>query len=155
PPGHIPFLMIDEARQIAVDFTRLPELLNQISARSEVATSTEDDKLANLETNRSPQVVSETSCLPRAAARSISFEPHGRRSTRMLRRRRDPRSIRTIFLIAIAVAVLPVGYLFFGDSDPPVNVAVAPQATANIPPVESLPLATTGIPSFEFLPLRE
>jgi hypothetical protein len=49
----------------------------------------------------------------------------------MLRRPSDPRAIRTKFLIPIAVAVLPAGCLFFGDSDPPVNVAVVPQVTAN------------------------
>jgi hypothetical protein len=46
------FLMIDEARQMAVDFAKLPELLEQTSGRSEVATSPEDDRLAKLETNR-------------------------------------------------------------------------------------------------------
>src|SRR5712692_7108619 len=123
PPGHGGFLMIDEARQIAVHFARLPELLNQTSTRSEVATSTEDDKLAKLETNRSPQGVQETSRLPRAARlsavtglplvevlttipRSTSFEPDRRRSAQMLRRRSDPLSIRTKFLIAITVAAL-------------------------------------------------
>jgi len=38
--GHAGFLTIDDARQIAVDFARLPELLNQTSVESEVATST-------------------------------------------------------------------------------------------------------------------
>jgi hypothetical protein len=175
--GHAGFLTIGDARQIAVDFARLPELLNQTSGRSEIATSTEDDKLARLpellkqtsdrsevatspeddklaklETNRSPQELPETSRLPRAAQlsvitvtglplakapttirRSIPFEPDRRRSTRMLRRPSDPLAIRTKFLIviAIAVAALPAGYLFFGDSDPPVDVAVVPQATTN------------------------
>jgi hypothetical protein len=57
----------------------------------------------------------------------------------MLRRRRDPVSIRTKFLIAIAVAALPAGYFVFGSSDRPVDVAI-PQATTDIPPVEFLPL---------------
>jgi hypothetical protein len=35
--GHTGFLTIDEARQIALDFARLPELLERNSARSEVA----------------------------------------------------------------------------------------------------------------------
>jgi hypothetical protein len=41
--GHGEFLMIEAARQIAVDFAMLPELLNVISGRSEVAASAEDD----------------------------------------------------------------------------------------------------------------
>src|SRR5258708_39325682 len=61
--GQTSFLMVDEARQIAGDFTRLPELLSQTLARSEVATSPEDDKLAELETNCPPQDVPETSRL--------------------------------------------------------------------------------------------
>ena len=69
--GHAGFLTIGDARQIAVDFARLPELLKQTSDRSEVATSPEDDKLAKLETNRSPQDVPETSRLPRAAQLSV------------------------------------------------------------------------------------
>src|SRR5260370_7605213 len=54
--GHAGFLTIGDARQIAVDFARLPELLNQTSGRSEIATSTEDDKLARL-----PQLLQHTS----------------------------------------------------------------------------------------------
>jgi hypothetical protein len=120
--GHGDFLMIDDARQIALDFVMLPELLNLISRRSEVATSTEDEKLAKLQTNRSLQGAPETSPLLRS---------DGRRCPQMLRRPTEPRAIRTKFLIPIAVAVLPAGCLFFGDSDPPVNVAVVPQVTAN------------------------
>jgi len=176
--GHAGFLTIGDARQIAVDFARLPELLKQTSDRSEVATSPEDDKLAKLETNRSPQDVPETSRLPRAAQlsvitvtgsplvkapttirRSIPFEPDRRRSTRMLRRHRHPVSIRTKLLIVIAVAALPAGYFMFENSDRPVDVAVAPRSTADIPPVEFLPLweaqAPAAIPPLEFLPLRE
>jgi hypothetical protein len=120
--GHGDFLMIDDARQIAVDFAMLPELLNLISDRSEVATSAEDDKLTKLETNRLPQGARETSRLLRS---------DGRSSPQMSRRPTDPRSILTEFLIPIAVAALFAGYLLFGDSDPPVNVAVVPQVASN------------------------
>jgi hypothetical protein len=120
--GHGDFLMIDDARQIALDFAMLPELLNLMPPPSEVAISTEDEKLATLESNRSPQGVPETSRLVRS---------DGRRCPQMLRRPTDPRAIRTKFLIPIALAALPAGCLFFGDSDPPVNVAVVPQVTAN------------------------
>src|SRR5260370_41558338 len=65
--GHAGFLKIGDARQIAVDFGMLPELLNQTSGRSEVATSPEDGKLAQLETNRSPRVVPEPASLLRLA----------------------------------------------------------------------------------------
>src|SRR5258706_13243700 len=65
--GHTGFLMIDEARQIAVDFARLPEVLKQTSDRSKVATCPEDDKRAKLELSRSPQRAPETWGLPRCA----------------------------------------------------------------------------------------
>jgi hypothetical protein len=64
-----------------------------------------------------------------------------------LRRRRDPVSIRTKFLIAIAVAALPAGYFMFESSDRPVDVAVAPRSKADIPPVEFLPLREAQAPS--------
>jgi hypothetical protein len=170
--GQASFLMLDEARQIAVDFARLPELLNQTSARNEVAASAEDDKLGKLETNRSPQGEPETSRLLRDAQlsvitatgspsaraatpiqHSIPFEPDRQRPTRMLRGRRDRVSIRTIFLIA--AVVLPAGYFIFGDSDPP----VPPRAPAGIRSIESLPSrvvqAPAAIPPVEFLPLPE
>jgi hypothetical protein len=176
--GQTGFMMIDEARQIAVDFARLPELLNQTSARSEVTASPEDDKLAKFETNRSPQDVPETSHLPRGALlsvitaahspsvkapttirRSIPFEPGRRRSTRMLRRPSEPLSIRKKFLIAIAVAALPAGYFMLENSDRPVDIAVARRSTADIPPVGFLPLrkpqAPAAIPPVEFLPLQD
>jgi hypothetical protein len=177
--GQTSLLMTDEARQIAVDFARLPELLNRTSARSEVATSPEDDKFAKLGTNRSPQDVPETSRLSRAAQlsvitatdpplakaptlirRSIPFEPDRRKSTRMLRRPSDPLSIRTKFLIVIviAVAALPAGYLFFGNSDPPERPQRRPQTTTNRLSVEFSPLreaqAPTAVPPVEFLPLQ-
>ena len=176
--GHASFLTIDDARQIAIDFARLPEVLNRTSGRREVATSSEDDKPAKLETNRSPQGAPETSHLlgtahlsvitvtgsplakaPTTIRRSIPFEPDPRRSTRMLRRRRDPVSIQTKCLIAIAVAALPAaGYFMFESSDRPVDVAVARRPIADIPPVEFLLLreaqAPAAIPPVEFLPLQ-
>jgi hypothetical protein len=132
---HGDFLMIDDARQIALDFAMLPELLNL--RRSEVATSTEDEKLALLEINRSPQGAPETSRLLRS---------EGRRCPQMLRRPTAPRAIRTKFLIPIAVAVLPAGCLFFGDSDPLVNVAAVPQVTANTLSAEFSPLQEAEAP---------
>jgi hypothetical protein len=158
--GHTGFLMINDARQIAVDFLRLPELLNQTSGRNEVPASSEDDKL---EINPAPQCAPETSRLLRAAQlsvitvtdsafvkapttirRSISFEPDERRPPQMLRRPSDPGRMK--FLILIAVAALPAGYLFFGDYDPPVNDAVVPQVTTNRLSAEFSPLEEAKAP---------
>jgi hypothetical protein len=135
--GHGDFLMIDDARQIALDFAMLPELLNLISRRGEVAAPTEYEKLAKLETNRSSQGAPETSRLVRSDQR---------RCPQMLRRPTNPRTIRTKFLIPIAVAVLPAGCLFFGNSDPPVNIAVVPQVTANTLSAEFSPLREANAP---------
>ena len=103
--------MIDEARQIAFDFGKQPELLEQTSGRSEVATSPEDDKPAKLETSYSPEDAPQTRRLPRAAQlppvaglplveaptwilNASSFEPDGLwMSTPLLRRLSDPFSI--------------------------------------------------------------
>jgi hypothetical protein len=49
--------------------------------------------------------------------------------TPLLRELSDPLSNRTKFLIAIAVGALPAGYFVFGNSDRPVDVAVAPRGS--------------------------
>ena len=76
----------------------------------------------------------------------------------MLRGRRDRVSIRTKFLIAIAVVALPAGYFMFESSDRPVDVAVARRSTPDIPPIGFLPLreaqAPPAVPPVEFLPLQ-
>src|SRR5258706_8423378 len=54
--GHAGVLLMDDARQLAVDFARRPELLNQTSGRSEVATSPQDNKLPKPGPNRTPQL---------------------------------------------------------------------------------------------------
>jgi tetratricopeptide (TPR) repeat protein len=158
--------MIDEARQIAFDFAKQPELLRQTSGRSEVATSPEDGKPAKLETSYSPEEAPETRRLPRAAQlppvaglplveaptriqNVISFESDRFwMSTPLLHRLSDPFSSGTKFLIAIGVvAALPAGYFVFGSSDRPVDFAVAPQGTTDIPPVEFLPLREAQAPA--------
>jgi hypothetical protein len=159
------FLTIDEARQMAVDFAKLPELLEQTSGRSEVATSPEDDRFAKLETNRSPQGGQETSRLLRPAQlsvitvggsplakapttirRSIPFQPDRRRSTRMLRR---PLSNGIKFLSAGAIAGLLAGYFVFGSSDRRVHVALEPQPKIDAPSVAFLPSQQVAAPPAE------
>jgi hypothetical protein len=153
--GHAHFLMSDDARQIAADFVKLPEMLRQNSGRSEVATSSEDDKLADIETSCSPEGPPANPHLPRVAQlpavaglplveaptsipNAILFEPSGWMTTPSLRRPSDPFSGRTKFLIAIAVVLLPAGYFIYWNSDRPIDVAAAPQATTDISPVEFL-----------------
>lgn len=158
-PGHAEgasFLIIDETRQIAVDFAKQAELLKRTSGRSEAATCPEDDKLAKLGRSCSPEEAPETRRLPRAAKlpplvglpmveaptqspNAISFESDGLwMSTPLLHRPSDPFSSRTKFLIAIAVATLLAGYFDLGDSDRPIDVAVVPQTTSEISPVQFL-----------------
>jgi hypothetical protein len=58
--------------------------------------------------------------------------------------------LRLRFLIALAVAAFPAGYFIFGNSEGPVTVALAPQATTDVargktdlPPVGFLALSET------------
>src|SRR5215470_4551091 len=52
------------------------------------------------------------------------------------------------FLIAIAIAALPAGYFFiFENSDRADKIAVAPQATTDMPPIGFLPLRKAEVPS--------
>jgi hypothetical protein len=103
------FLTIDEARQMAVDFAKLPGVAGL--------------RLAEM---------------PTTVPKFASFEPDECMPAPLLRRPSDPLSNRTKFLIAIAIAVaaLPAGYFIFRNFDHPAAVAVAPQATTDIPPVE-------------------
>jgi hypothetical protein len=167
-PRQSDFLTFDEARQMAVDFAKLPKRLEQTPSLSEVTTSLEDDRLAKLETNRSPDGALETWRLPRVARlpavagmplaerpmavpKSASFEPDEWMSTPSLPRRRDPRAARkkllTAIAVAIAVAALPAGYFVVRNSDRPVDVTAVPQAHPDIPPVESLPLRAAQAPA--------
>jgi len=157
--GHSDFVMIDEARQMAVDFARLPELLKQTSDRT-----SPKDKLAKFHTSRLPQRATETSRLPRAAqlpavaglplleaataVPSFIWSERGEwRPTPLLRRASEPRVNWTKYVIAMAVAALPAGYFTFRNSDRPVDVAVAPQATTDVPSVEFIPSRKAHAPS--------
>jgi hypothetical protein len=165
-PRQTDFLTFDEARQMAVDFAKLPKRLEQTPGLSGVATSLEDDRLANLKTNRSPDGALETWRLPRVARvpavagmpwakrpttvrKFISFESDEWGSSPLLPRPRDPRSNRKKFLtaVAIAVAALPAGYFVVRNSDRPVDVTAVPRATTDIPAVESLPLREAQAPA--------
>ncbi len=97
-------LTIDEARQMAVDFAKLPAVADLRSAET----------------------------IPKFT----SFEPDEWMPAPLLPRPSDPPSNRTKFLIAIAVAALLGGYFIFRNFDRPVDVAVVPQATTDIPLVE-------------------
>jgi hypothetical protein len=97
-------LTIDEARQMAVDFAKLPAVADLRSAET----------------------------IPKFT----SFEPDEWMPAPLLPRPSDPPSNRTKFLIAIAVAALLGGYFIFRNFDRPVDVAVVPQTTTDIPLVE-------------------
>src|SRR5262249_29158723 len=101
------FLTIDEARQMAADFARLPAVAGS--------------RLADMRTT---------------VPKSASFVPDELMPTRLLSRPSDPLSNRAKFLIAIAVAALPAGYFIVRNFDRPVDAVVVPQATTDIPPVE-------------------
>ena len=162
------FLTLDEARQMAVDFAKLPKQLEQTWGRSVVATPPKDDRVAKLGTQRSPEGALEAWSLPGVARlpaaagmhlaeiptvvpKSSSFERQGWMSTPLLPRSSGRRSNQTEFLIAIgvaiAVAALPAGYFVVRNSARPVGVTAAPQATTDIPPVESLRLQEAQAPA--------
>jgi hypothetical protein len=119
-------------------------------------TSYSSTPFTDFETSCSPQGEPETRRLSRAAQlppitglryikapttvqNAISFEPDGWISTPLLRQPSNPLSNRMKLLIAVGIAALPACYFMFENSDGSIELAVAPQATVNIPPVESLP----------------
>jgi hypothetical protein len=139
----------------------------QLQAAGSQAGTREDDKLTKLETSiRSPQGAPGARRLPRCAqlpavhglpsvnapttvSNSRSFEPEAWMPTPLLLRPGDSFSNRMKFLSAGAVAGLLAGYFVFGSSDRPVDVAVAPRPTIDIPPVAFLPLREVEAPSAE------
>jgi len=116
------FLTIDEARQMAVDFAKLPEVAGL--------------RLAEMRA---------------AVPKSTSLEPDEWMPTPSVSRPSDPLpkriSNRTKSLIAIAVAALPAGYFIFGYFDRPVDVAHVPQAATDRPPVQSSSVREADPPS--------
>jgi hypothetical protein len=174
-PRQTDFLTLDEARQMAVDFAKLPKHIEQTWARSEVASSAKGDRLARLETDRSPEDAVETwrlpgvtrlpavalalAEMPTTASKFALLEPDEWMSTPLLPRPSRPRSNRTKFLIALAVAALPASYYIVRSSDHPdlaaapqahrVDSAAVPQAATRIPPVEVLPLRDAQLPAAE------
>jgi hypothetical protein len=118
----------------------------------------------DFQTSCSPQGEPETRRLPRAAQlppiaglpyikapttvpNAISIEPDGWISTPLLRQPSNPLSNRTKLLIAVGVAALPACYFMFGNSDGSIELAVAPQATVDIPPIEFSPSRESQAPA--------
>jgi hypothetical protein len=116
--GQTDLLTIDEARQMALDFAKLPALAGLQLAE-----------------------------MPAAAPKFTSFEPVEHMRAALLPRPSDPLSNGTKFLIAIAVTALPAGYFIFRNFDRPADVAAVPQAATDIPRVEFSPTREAEAPS--------
>jgi hypothetical protein len=84
---------------------------------------------------------------PTAVPGAISFEADGWITTPLLRRPGNPIPCRTKLLIALGVAALPACYFMFGNSNGSIELAVAPQATVNMSPVEFLPSREAQAPA--------
>jgi hypothetical protein len=112
------FLTIDEARQMAVDFAKLPGVAGS--------------RLAEMRTT-----------VPKFTA----FDRDKWMPNPVLSRPSHPLPNWAKFLIAIAVAALPAGYFIFRNFDRPVDIAAVPQAASDIPPVESSSARQAEAPS--------
>jgi hypothetical protein len=84
---------------------------------------------------------------PTTAPNAKSFATDGWISTPLLREPSNPLSRRTKLLIAVGVAALPACYFIFRNSDSRIELAAAPQATVNIPPVDFLPSREAQAPA--------
>jgi hypothetical protein len=84
---------------------------------------------------------------PTTVPTAISFEPDGWISTPLLRQSRNPLSNGMKSLIAVGVTALPVCYFMFAYSDGSIELAVAPQVSLNIPPVEFFPSREARAPT--------
>jgi hypothetical protein len=84
---------------------------------------------------------------PMTVPNAISFEPDGWTSTPSLRQPSNPHSNRTKLLIAVGVVALPACYFIFENSDGSIELAVAPQATVDMPPVGFLPSGKSQAPA--------